>query len=425
MPSKRKRSGPGLNRDAPGDSSSAFKRSKPVYNQVYRIPSKNISGPGIFVTCVQSKERKAALQFIDLLNEVADRIYPGVAAQPLEDLEEQKTSNDNVDDDEADEDAMRNGVSSGSAQPQTAVDPPAEANSNEPSKSNVVAEDDIAAQIAAELKDIKSSEKSHRSHSSKSAPPVRFKSITTDTECFLFVSVSPPFDPYLLVYTILRDVELSGEPRTRFVQRLTPVTTTCPANATDLTTLAQSILPSYFSSNPAEAKTFKIDPRIRSHSKLKRNDVIQIIASQIPTAEPEAEGGERKRIHTANLNNPDLWIVAEVVKNSAAISVLTEYERYKKMNLQSVAMAANERRAMEEGGGKDTVGAGEAEGRIAASLSAKSGVKKEVEPKPTTETEPTGKGIAAEPTTQSERTQASATDSKADDDAQMSNFRLF
>ncbi len=34
-------------------------------------------GSGIFVTCVQSKERKAALQFIDLLNEVADRLYPG------------------------------------------------------------------------------------------------------------------------------------------------------------------------------------------------------------------------------------------------------------------------------------------------------------------------------------------------------------
>lgn len=425
MPSKRRRSGPGLNRDAPTDSSSGFKRSKPGYTQVYRIPSKNISGPGIFVTCVQSKERKAALQFIDLLNEVADRIYPGVVAQPLEDLEEQKTSNDNVDDDEADEDAMRNGVASGPAQPQPTVEPPAKADTKEPSKTNVVAQDDIAAQIAAELKDIKSTEKSHRAHSSKSAPPVRFKSITTDTECFLFVSVSPPFDPYLLVYTILRDVELSGEPRTRFVQRLTPVTTTRPANATDLTTLAQSILPSFFSSRPSDAKTFKIDPRIRSHSKLKRNDVIQIIASQIPTAEPEAEGGERKRIHTANLNNPDLWIVAEVVKNSAAISVLTEYERYKKMNLQSVAMAANEMRAREEGGGADTVGAGEKEGRIAASLSAKSGVKKQVEPKTTTQTEPTGEGTVAQPTTQSEQVPASASDPKADDDAQMSNFRLF
>ncbi|GAC97487.1 hypothetical protein PHSY_005073 [Pseudozyma hubeiensis SY62] len=428
MPSKRKRSGPGLNRDAPADSNSAFKRSKPGYNQVYRIPSKNISGPGIFVTCVQSKERKAALQFIDLLNEVADRIYPGVAAQPLEDLEEQRQENDSMDDAEGDEDAMRNGVASGSMQPRSTVEPPADTKSKEPTKATVAAEeDDIAAQIAAELKDIKSTEKSNRNHSSKSAPPVRFKSITTDTECFLFVSVSPPFDPYLLVYTILRDVELSGEPRTRFVQRLTPVTTTCPANATDLTTLAQSILPKYFSSNPAEAKTFKIDPRIRSHGKLKRNDVIQIIASQIPTAEPEEEGGERKRIHTANLNNPDLWIVAELVKNSAAISVLTEYERFKKMNLQSVASAANERRAKEEGGGADKVGGGEAEGRIAASLSAKSGVKRELEAKPTTETETalTGEGIVAVSTTQSEQVSSSAPDSKADEEAQMSNFRLF
>ncbi len=105
-------------------------------------------------------------------------------------------------------------------------------------------EDDIAAQIAAELDDIKSSERSRGPHKSKSTSAPRFKNIETDTECFLFISVSPPFDPYLLVYTILSDVETSGEPHSRFVQRLTPVTATCPANATDLTTLARTILPS-------------------------------------------------------------------------------------------------------------------------------------------------------------------------------------
>lgn len=421
MPSKRKRSGPGYNRDAPSDSTAGYKRSKPAYNQVYRLPSKNISGPGIFVTCVQSKERKAALQFIDLLNEVADRIYPGVVAeaQPAEEEAKKDTAADPAKEDaEGDMDAMRNG-----AAPQATEEPIEERTEKTTQNKEETAEDDIAAQIAAELKDIKASERSRRGGGGSNAAQPRFRSIETDTECFLFISVSPPFDPYRLVYTILTEVERSGEPRTRFVQRLTPVTTTCAANATDLTSLASTILPQFFSSNEEEAKTFKIDPRIRSHSKLKRNDVIQIIASQIPTAEGE-EGGERKRIHNANLGNPDLWIVAEVVKNSAAISVLNDYERYKKMNLQSVAQAANERKAQEHGDGEKDDGK---EGRIAASLAAKSNVqnavvekKEDVEVAPATGTDP----VVTESNAQPE--EADASGSKADDDAQqMSNFRLF
>ncbi|SJX63143.1 related to TAN1-putative tRNA acetyltransferase [Sporisorium reilianum f. sp. reilianum] len=411
MPSKRKRGGPGFDRDAPADSSAAFKRSKPAYNQVYRLPSRNISGPGIFVTCVQSKERKAALQFIDLLNEVADRIYPGVAPQPLPEVEEKKEA-PAAEADVEDMDALRNGAVAerGEKQPQP-VEEKAEEKKEEAPKKGEAEEDDIAAQIAAELKDIKSSERSRgpsKKGKSSAGPTPRFRSVETDTECFLFISVSPPFDPYLLVYTILSDVELSGEPRSRFVQRLTPVTTTCAANAADLSTLARTVLPTFFSTDPAEAKTFKIDPRIRSHSKLKRNDVIQTIAAAIPT---DSDGA---RIHNANLNAPDYWIVAEVVKNSAAISVLKDYERYKKMNLQSVALAANEKKAQLGAEG------GEEKGRIAASLVGKSEAKEE----PATEK---GDEEAAPQPAETETAAPTTTETAAEqnDEQQMANFRLF
>lgn len=425
MPWKRKRSGPGFNRDASSDSTSAFKRSKPGYNQVYRLASKNICGPGIFVTCVQGKERKAALQFIDLLNETADRIYPGVATESLNDGADARE-----DDDDQDMDAMRNGVASESSvlssrtkeEAESPAQHPVQEKGGEPERvmKEDKAEDDIAAQIAAELKDIKATERPRRGGSSKVAAP-RFKSVETDTECFLFISVSRPFDPYLLVYTILSEVQVSGEPRTRFVQRLTPVTTTCPANPSDLTSLARTILPTFFSSNPDQGKTFKIDPRIRSHSKLKRNDVIQIVASQIPTSEP-AEDGQSKRIHNANLGNPDLWIVVEVVKNSAAISVLEDYERFKKMNLQSVALAANEKKAELHEADKDQ---GLREGRIAASLVAKSSAvdKNHVEVAMPTEA---GQGvgeIAAAVTPQLE--DGASQEPKQDNESQISNFRLF
>lgn len=364
MPSKRKRSGPGFHRD----DVSAAKRSKPVYNQVYRLPSRNIAGPGIFVTCVQGKERKAALQFIDLLNEVADRIYPGVVPQPLPDPAQGQNAGGSEQDaqrreEDDDMDALRNGDGVADTSPATSVPVPVQVQDAKEEVEEVkqetqahagkeehVKEDDIAAQIASELAEIKSSERptgpngrsKAKSATGRSNTPVRFRNVETDTECLLFISVSSPLDPYLLVYTILSDVERTGEPRSRFVQRLTPVSTTCSANATDLSTLAQTLLPHFFPRSTEHAKTFKIEPRIRSHSKLKRADVIQAIASNIPTIPPTEEGGEPTRIHSANLTHPDLWIVVEVVKNSAAISVLAHYQRYRKWNLQSIAHATNE-----------------------------------------------------------------------------------
>lgn len=123
MPSnKRKRSGPGLSfadRDARSSGPSTSNRSnnggggkRSNYNQPYRLPSKLISGPGIFVTCVQGKERKAALQFIDHLNEVADRIYKDVKLLPPLKREEEEKKKDEERERGSEEDlmdAMRNG----------------------------------------------------------------------------------------------------------------------------------------------------------------------------------------------------------------------------------------------------------------------------------------------------------------------------
>lgn len=401
MPSKRKRSGPGFNRDAPADAG-GYKRTRPAYNQVYRVPSRNISGPGIFVTCVQGKERKAALQFIDMLNELADRLYPGIAPQPVPEPSAASVGNA---DDEEDMDALRNGAAASSTETKAVESqaPETETPAKE-DQADKAGDDDIEAQIAAELRDIKSSER-RRGGVGKA---VRFRSVETDTECLVFISVSPPFDPYLLTYTLLEEVESTGVARSRFVQRLTPVSTTCPANATALADLARSVLPGFFGTNEGEGKTFKIDPRIRSHSQLKRNDVIQTIAANIPTADPENDGGERRRIHNANLTEPDLWIVVEVVKNAAAISVVRDYSRFKKLNLQSLAQTTE----------------GEAQGRVADNLVQDKAATKAAETK-AADKEPQAAAQPAVPAAAETDTPAEEEKSAASDPQDMSAFRLF
>lgn len=362
MPSKRKRSGPGVShRDDPGSSGSRPRFEGPSKRrpQLYRVPSKSIAGPGILVSCVQGRERKAALQFMDLLNETADRIYPGVVPTPLP---QQDVAPKTAEEDEDDMDALRNGPAAAtkpSAQPEPAVPQPAPPTADS---------DDIEAQIAAELQHIKASERRGPRSTTD-----RFRKVETDTECLVFISVSPPLDPLTLVVALLDEVAKTGEPGTRFVQRLSPVSNTCHADFSSLLEHSQAVLPRFFPPD-GPGRTFKIDPRIRSHSTLHRSDVIAAIAQAIPTT-PSA------KLHTANLDNPDMWIVVEILKNTAAISVLADYDRYKKYNLQSVADAANQQKADQH----DTAPA--AAGRIATSLAKQAPVAPVEEPAPAPESE--------------------------------------
>lgn len=343
MPSKRKRSGPGVShRDNPsGSSRPRFEERGKRRSQLYRVSSKSIAGPGILVSCVQGRERKAALQFVDLLNETADRIYPGVTPLPQREPLAAKTTED----DEDDMDALRNGPSSVQQEAAPAQPPPLAKTDG----------DDIEAQITAELQDIKASERS--GPRSGLGTVERFRKVETDTECLVFISVSPPFDPLTLVVAILDDVAKTGEPGTRFVQRLSPVSNTCHADFNSLLEHARAVLPRFF---PLEGpgRTFKIDPRIRSHSTLHRSDVIAAIAQAIPTSP------QNPKLHSANLDKPDLWIIVEILKNVAAISVLAHYDQYKKYNLQTVADAANQHKADQHHTAHPTA----AHGRIATSL---------------------------------------------------------
>ncbi|KAN0065707.1 hypothetical protein ACQY0O_000837 [Thecaphora frezii] len=295
MPSsKRKRSGPGLSfadRDASSAPASRPKRTN--YNQVYRLPSKLISGPGIFVTCVKGKERKCALQFIDHLNELADDLYPGVKLLPP--LKRDDNLPPKKEEAQADEedlmDAMRNGAAGpaalvaareageeksadaetatteeqqgGKAQPTVETETEAHDEPPAPPVKAATVEDDIEAQIKAELAalrgDSEAPNKKTKTQQTKGnkakaqkdtledgTPTQRFKTIETDTECLIFISCARPIDPYKMVYAVLEEVERTGEPRSRFVQRLSPVTDTCSAHPDQVAALAERVIPIFF-----------------------------------------------------------------------------------------------------------------------------------------------------------------------------------
>ena len=86
---------------------------------------------------------------------------------------------------------------------------------------------------------------------------------------------------------------------------------------------------------------------------MKRDQIIATVASAIP----------RDAGHKADLANPDRWIIVEVHKNIAAIGVVENYERFKKLNVQTVAQATN--------ASKSAAADQDHGGRVAASLKPK------------------------------------------------------
>ncbi|CAO1627786.1 unnamed protein product [Jaminaea pallidilutea] len=302
--------------------------------RAWRAGDAQFSGHGVFMTCVRGKERQAAAEFIDILRETAKSSYPDLDLDALPaPVKRHAESTDTPGEEDMDQLANSTG-------PSTEPEKPAE----EEPKAVRSAADDIEAELKAELANLKSdSSKKQRgkpgggegSSAPRSHPAFRF--METGTECLTFISVHPALDPFVLCYAYLTDVERTGQARSRIIHRLSPVAGFEQASVTGLGNLCHRFYPRFF---PADGQgTFKIDPRIRSHNTLKRDDVIEKIAADIP-AWHAAEGDQtnsRGTGYRADLKNPTHWVIVEVHKSQAALSVIQDYQRFCKWNALELA----------------------------------------------------------------------------------------
>jgi len=118
------------------------------------------------------------------------------------------------------------------------------------------------------------------------------------------------------------------------VQRLSPVHALCRAEPEAIRAAASQYLPRVFTAD--RARTFRIEPRIRSHTSLSRDRIIPLVASCIP-----ADGG-----HRADLSRSEVVVLVEVFKNVCGIGAVDHYEDLGKMNVQTLV----ERWQMHQGG---------------------------------------------------------------------------
>ncbi|XP_077425934.1 THUMP domain-containing protein 1 [Vanacampus margaritifer] len=128
-----------------------------------------------------------------------------------------------------------------------------------------------------------------------------------------------------LVHHILSDLHATKKKKTRVILRMLPVTGTCRAFPDDMLKYLSTFLEPWF--KKPNCATYQIAFKARNNSHNKRDDVIKAIAGLVGKLNPK---------NKVDLTHPDLTIILEVIKSVCCVSVVREYTRYRKYNLQEV-----------------------------------------------------------------------------------------
>uniref|UniRef100_A0A8C4WXB1 THUMP domain-containing protein 1 n=1 Tax=Eptatretus burgeri TaxID=7764 RepID=A0A8C4WXB1_EPTBU len=185
--------------------------------------------------------------------------------------------------------------------------------------------DDMEMAVKEEVEKLKGKQPEEGKANEGSATSPRFQIMESGANNVVFIRTHS-IDPALLAWEVLKDVAEKRCARGRNVLRLIPVGASCKAYCTDLAQLAERFLEPYFGA-PRQS-TFQVVFKARNHQLLKRDEVIQTLADIVTTMNSD---------NKVNLSSPDQTIVVEVIKNVCCLSVVRDYTRLRKYNLQEVA----------------------------------------------------------------------------------------
>ena len=115
--------------------------------------------------------------------------------------------------------------------------------------------------------------------------------------------------------------------KSRFILKLFPVLGTCRANDEKIEKLAEEILPPFFTKSEKQL-TYCIVYKVRCNHTLSRDVILPLIGRVVHQIDPTIR---------VNFDNPDIVISVDVLQKVCCISVLTEFHKFRKYNVQEVA----------------------------------------------------------------------------------------
>ncbi|KAJ5332058.1 hypothetical protein MYU51_016983 [Penicillium brevicompactum] len=176
-------------------------------------------------------------------------------------------------------------------------------------------DEDIEAQIQRELEGLQPNKDK----------PRQFRPVQLEMPCVTFVRLDPSIEPVQLVHRLCSEAYANPEvKKSRYIQRMHPVTKIQKTLRVDLEAFAKEILKPYFHSG-GPPKTYAIRPSVRGNAKLNRDIVIKTVA--------DAVGPE----HRVNLKEYDYMILVDVAHNVIGMSVVGgDYDKLKRFNLAEI-----------------------------------------------------------------------------------------
>lgn len=152
----------------------------------------------------------------------------------------------------------------------------------------------------------------------------KFKSLDSGSKGLGFIRADID-DFHELIVTIIADLATTKVKRTRFTNRIIPIEKVCSAKIDDIMNAAGEIFDKHFLKEPC---TYAINFNHRCNNDFQRDEVIKQLAELI----------NLKNIkNKVDLRNPQKTVIVEIVKGLCLLSVVPDYVKYKKYNLNEIA----------------------------------------------------------------------------------------
>lgn len=145
-------------------------------------------------------------------------------------------------------------------------------------------------------------------------------------ECLVFVKTKKPAKAVELVHALCEEAYETKQKNARFTQKLSPIENSVSASADELEKLAVTILKPHFHQENQQPLKFAIQVTRRNFNSLEKEDIIKKIASLV--------GHDHG--HSVDLKNYDKLIMVACYKTNIGMAVVTDFQKYDKLNLQQI-----------------------------------------------------------------------------------------
>ena len=158
--------------------------------------------------------------------------------------------------------------------------------------------------------------------------------------------------PDELVHHIFTDVQKTQTSKSRFILRLQPVIASCKADEEKIVKLAEDVLPAFLGEEQG-GHTFSINFKVRNNNGVHRDKILPLLAGVIS----DMCAGNK-----VNLDAPELVVSVDVIRTVCCISVLKDFARFRKYNLQEIILVKDKEGEVvkdKEGESKDDIKTGQ------------------------------------------------------------------